>query len=191
MRGLSTDAFVSRWRTEVNTDEDVIRYFEEGCHAWIAAHLDEGRNVLVHCLAGAHRAGTTGVSFMMREGRYNADTAIRLAKALRPVIDPFGSLLELLERLERAYAASGRAALSPTSWEHGRRPLFHPMLTSRGGTAARSWHPAMACYPTGAPSAHSANPSPATRRSARGFPSSIEVRPVRPPESVGDSCYAL
>ena len=47
-----------------------------------------------------------------------ADTAIRLAKALRPVIDPFGSLLELLERLERAYAASGRAALSPTSWEH-------------------------------------------------------------------------
>ena len=109
---------VSRWRTEVNTDEDVIRYFEEGCHAWIAQNLEAGRNVLVHCLAGAHRAGTTGVSFMMREGRYNADTAIRLAKALRPVIDPFGSLLELLERLERAYAASGRAALSPTSWEH-------------------------------------------------------------------------
>ena len=105
---------VSRWRTEVNTDEDVIRYFEEGCHAWIAQNLEAGRNVLVHCLAGAHRAGTTGVSFMMREGRYNADTAIRLAKALRPVIDPFGSLLELLERLERAYAASGRAALSPT-----------------------------------------------------------------------------
>ena len=109
---------VSRWRTEVNTDEDVIRYFEEGCHAWISQNLEAGRNVLVHCLAGAHRAGTTGVSFMMREGRYNADTAIRLAKALRPVIDPFGSLLELLERLERAYAASGRAALSPTSWEH-------------------------------------------------------------------------
>ena len=121
---------VSRWRTEVNTDEDVIRYFEEGCHAWIAANLDEGRNVLVHCLAGAHRAGTTGVSFMMREGRYNADTAIRLAKALRPVIDPFGSLLELLERLERAYAASGRAALSPTSWEHELAPPCLPPESS-------------------------------------------------------------
>ena len=35
----------------------------------------------MHCLAGAHRAGTTGVSFMMREGRFGADTAIRLAKA--------------------------------------------------------------------------------------------------------------
>ena len=109
---------VSRWRDTVKTDQDILRYFEEGCHAWIAQNLEAGRNVLVHCLAGAHRAGTTGVSFMMREGRYNADTAIRLAKSLRPVIDPFGSLLELLERLERAYAASGRAALSPTSWEH-------------------------------------------------------------------------
>ena len=59
-----------------------------------------------------------GTDVDIREGRYNADTAIRLAKALRPVIDPFGSLLDLLERLERAYAASGRAALSPTSWEH-------------------------------------------------------------------------
>ena len=119
---------VSRWREAVNTDEDILNFFEEGCHAWIAQNLEAGRNVLVHCLAGAHRAGTTGVSFMMREGRFGADTAIRLAKSLRPVIDPFGSLLELLERLERAYAASGRAALSPTSWEHELAPDASPPM---------------------------------------------------------------
>ena len=119
---------VSRWREAVNTDEDILNFFEEGCHAWISQNLEAGRNVLVHCLAGAHRAGTTGVSFMMREGRFGADTAIRLAKSLRPVIDPFGSLLELLERLERAYASSGRAALSPTSWEHELAPDASPPM---------------------------------------------------------------
>ena len=119
---------VSRWREAVNTDEDILNFFEEGCHAWIAQNLEAGRNVLVHCLAGAHRAGTTGVSFMMREGRFGADTAIRLAKSLRPVIDPFGSLLELLERLEKAYAESGRAALSPTSWEHEVAPDASPPM---------------------------------------------------------------
>ena len=115
---------MSRWRTEVNTDEDVIRYFEEGCHAWISQNLEAGRNVLVHCLAGAHRAGTTGVSFMMREGRYNADTAIRLAKALRPVIDPFGSLLDLLERFEKSLRGvwSGRAVADERgAWASNRK----------------------------------------------------------------------
>ena len=63
--------------------------------------------MLVHCLAGAHRAGTTGVSFMMRQGRLDAATAIKLAKVLRPVVDPFGQLHELLVRLEKAYANLG------------------------------------------------------------------------------------
>ena len=51
---------VSRWRTEVNTDEDVIRYFEEGCHAWIAQNLEAGRNVLVHCTLPHRRAAVCG-----------------------------------------------------------------------------------------------------------------------------------
>ena len=164
---------VSRWRTEVNTDEDVIRYFEEGCHAWIAANLDEGRNVLVHCLAGAHRAGTTGVSFMMREGRYNADTAIRLAKALRPVIDPFGSLLELLERLERAYAASGRAALSPRAGSMSWLRLCDPpcCLLRAFECACRGRR-----LPTGAPSAPSVPLARPATRLVRILPFTESVR---------------
>ena len=85
----------------------MLRFFEEKCHGWILQQLDAGRNVLVHCLAGAHRAGTTGVSFMMRQGRMDAATAIKVAKRLRPVVDPFGQLHELLTRLEKAYQALG------------------------------------------------------------------------------------
>ena len=104
---------VARWREApaMGTAAGVLRFFEEGCHAWIAEQLQAGNNVLVHCLAGAHRAGTTGVSFMMREGRFTVETAIRLAKSLRPVIDPIGSLRDLLERLARAYVAAGNPAL--------------------------------------------------------------------------------
>ena len=97
------------WREEgMDTPEGVVNFFEKGCHAWIADALQQGHNVMVHCLAGAHRAGTTGVSFMMREGRFDTTTAIKLAKYQRPIVDPFGQLHELLTRLEGAYAAQGK-----------------------------------------------------------------------------------
>ena len=55
------------WQAEgVDTPDGVVDFFERGCHAWIDEALAGGHNVMVHCLAGAHRAGTTGVSFMMR-----------------------------------------------------------------------------------------------------------------------------
>ena len=102
------------WREEgVDTHAGVLAFFENGCHAWIADALESGHNVMVHCLAGAHRAGTTGVSFMMREGRFDATTAIKLAKYQRPIVDPFGQLHELLTRLEAAYAAQGRIPVPP------------------------------------------------------------------------------
>ena len=59
---------VSHWWQHDGMDapDGVLKFFEDGCHAWIADALAGGHNVMVHCLAGAHRAGTTGVSFMMR-----------------------------------------------------------------------------------------------------------------------------
>ena len=109
---------VSHWRREENVDspEGVLKFFEEGCHAWIEENLKNGHNVMVHCLAGAHRAGTTGVSFMMRAGKFDVATAIHLAKFQRPIVDPFGQLLDLLHRLEASYLAKGIelvVALSP------------------------------------------------------------------------------
>jgi protein-tyrosine phosphatase len=58
---------------------------------------------MVHCLAGAHRAGTTGVSYIMKKGQMKYMQARMIAKKLRPVVDPFAGLEELLYNLEAAY----------------------------------------------------------------------------------------
>ena len=49
----------------MNTAEGVLKFFEE-CHNFIESSLNDGKNVMVHCMAGAHRAGTAGVSYMMK-----------------------------------------------------------------------------------------------------------------------------
>jgi len=60
--------------------------------------LAKGENVMVHCLAGAHRAGTTGCLLLMYKADLPPNEAIRAAKKLRPVIDPIGGLPQLLSR---------------------------------------------------------------------------------------------
>jgi len=63
--------------------------------------LRRGENVLIHCLAGAHRAGTTTIIALMHFKDMTADDATRLAKSIRPVIDPisdFPTLLRLFEQ---------------------------------------------------------------------------------------------
>ena len=62
---------------------------------------------MVHCMAGAHRAGTAGVSYMMRGGQMSFQNALKLANQLRSVIDPFGDLAELLSRFEAAQQQLG------------------------------------------------------------------------------------
>lgn len=69
--------------------------------SFIDTTLSSGGNVLVHCLAGAHRAGTVGVAYLMYKSGMGMDEALRTAKVARPVIGPFGVLMELLRGLER------------------------------------------------------------------------------------------
>jgi len=64
------------------------------------AHLERGHSVLIHCLAGAHRAGTMGTAWLMLKTSKGVKEALTLAKMCRPIINPFGTLLELLHRLE-------------------------------------------------------------------------------------------
>ena len=66
---------------------------------------DTGRSVLIHCLAGAHRAGTSGVIYLMAKHDLGKDRAIKLAKDLRPIIDPIGSLYDLLKLIEQSREA--------------------------------------------------------------------------------------
>ena len=68
---------------------------------FIQNHLDRGESVLVHCLAGAHRAGTTGVAWLMYKTNSSVDEALKMARKSRPIIRPFGALLDCLRLLEK------------------------------------------------------------------------------------------
>lgn len=57
---------------------------------------------MVHCLAGAHRAGTAGVAYVMYRERLRPKEAIIKVKSIRPIVDPFGPLVELLDKLDNA-----------------------------------------------------------------------------------------
>lgn len=81
--------------------------FVEPMLKFVAAALENGQNVMVHCLAGAHRAGTTGVICLMRFAGLSVVEAIPAAKRLRPIIDPIGDFPELLARIERGWRARG------------------------------------------------------------------------------------
>ena len=92
------------WRAgRLESHEAVLAYFSDP-FAWISTATAEGHSVLIHCLAGAHRAGTTGVAFMMFAADLDRATALPLAQRLRSIIDPIGSeragrLLVLLLRV--------------------------------------------------------------------------------------------
>lgn len=67
---------------------------------FITTHVELGHSVLIHCLAGAHRAGTVGTAWIMYKTGQDVQTSLALAKKCRPIISPFGLLLELLHYLE-------------------------------------------------------------------------------------------
>lgn len=64
--------------------------------------IASGTGCLIHCFAGAHRAGTTGVAFLMHTERLSAEAALALAERMRPVIAPkdYADLWHLLLLLE-------------------------------------------------------------------------------------------
>lgn len=68
---------------------------------FIQNQVQDGKSVLIHCLAGAHRAGTVAVAWIMYQTGKDVSEALALAKKCRPIIRPFGLLLELLHYLEK------------------------------------------------------------------------------------------
>ena len=71
---------------------------------WVDQVLANGGNVLVHCLAGAHRAGTTGILLLMHKEKLSREQATAAAKAARPIIDPIYDFVDLLALYEFAKA---------------------------------------------------------------------------------------
>ena len=57
--------------------------FFEPMLKYVDGSLAEGKNVLIHCWAGAHRAGTTSVAYMMHKHRADYKTVLTAAKTCR------------------------------------------------------------------------------------------------------------
>ncbi|CAD7963214.1 unnamed protein product [Amoebophrya sp. A25] len=64
--------------------QEVLRFFRP-LFDFVDEQLREGRNVLIHCLAGAHRAGATGVAYCM--WRRSTMEAARLENSRKDSVD--------------------------------------------------------------------------------------------------------
>ena len=93
---------IYRYMAELNpakTHKGVLEFFLP-VFKWIDAQLKRGRSVLIHCLAGAHRAGTTGTAYVMYAARmYDHMQAIRACQKCRPIVNPIHGLSGLLKQL--------------------------------------------------------------------------------------------
>jgi len=118
---------VTFWSRGGETPEAVQKFLQP-MFDFVEAAVAGGGSVLVHCLAGAHRAGTTGCLLLMREAGLSHMEAVATAKRLRPVIDPIGRFPELLRAFdfineerrrtmqrERSAAASSASSGKPKS----------------------------------------------------------------------------
>ena len=81
-----------------------IMQFVQKVFDFVDEALRGGGQVLVHCLAGAHRAGTTGCLLIMYKTGMGQQEAVRTAKKLRGAINPIGGLPELLRKYEAGRA---------------------------------------------------------------------------------------
>jgi protein-tyrosine phosphatase len=87
-------------QAEQPTSRAEVMAFVQQLFDFVEGALVAGSSVLIHCLAGAHRAGTTGCLLLMHKTGLGADQATRMAQAARPVINPIGGLPKLLRAFE-------------------------------------------------------------------------------------------
>eukprot|EP01062_Namystynia_karyoxenos_P016125 TRINITY_DN15883_c0_g1_i1.p1 TRINITY_DN15883_c0_g1~~TRINITY_DN15883_c0_g1_i1.p1 ORF type:complete len:291 (+),score=60.52 TRINITY_DN15883_c0_g1_i1:82-873(+) len=114
----------------------VLEYFAP-LFDFIDSAVARGEGVLIHCLAGAHRAGTTGVAYLMWVHGLSATQATAVAKRARPCIDPIGDLPVLLRSLQSGLAKAAAAVSGKSAARAGG-------ARQRGGPAADSVQPAIA-----------------------------------------------
>lgn len=86
---------------DLATHHGVLEFFQP-VFDWVDEAVAGGNSVLIHCLAGAHRAGTTGVAYTMHAANLDSRTAIAAVQACRPIVDPISDLSNLLAQLDVA-----------------------------------------------------------------------------------------
>lgn len=93
---------IAHWSLYVGPSDESVLDFCEELFNFVEDGTSQGENVYIHCLAGAHRAGTCGVTCLIHFGVLSVDQAIAEAKSKRPIIDPIGTFPEFLARVHRA-----------------------------------------------------------------------------------------
>ena len=134
IQGLHERVYKCARSTPVGSILELLKPFFD----FVDEAIDSGRSVLVHCVAGAHRAATAGCMLLMhyhqlgakvrvqqctRHLPSNANTpsmepsqfvgapgqdATTFMRKLRPVTEPKGALQQLLEHYERAVGVECR-----------------------------------------------------------------------------------
>ena len=87
---------IAWWRRQAGKSAQELSNFLKHVLEFIADVINRGESVLVHCLAGAHRAGTTGIICLMYFEGLDSSEAVTLAKSRRQIIEPIGDFRDLL-----------------------------------------------------------------------------------------------
>ena len=90
---------ISNFCDFITEENESVDKFVDPLYSFIDSALENGKNVLVFCLAGAHRAGTTATSCLIYYEKMDPETAIRVAKSRRSVMDPIHKLPYFLMRV--------------------------------------------------------------------------------------------
>lgn len=97
---------IAWWRTPgIHRSDKGMARLSAPLLGFVSSALESEHNVLIHCLAGAHRAGTASVACLMHLATLDAPSALCAAKAARDAIDPIGHLRVFLRKLEKAAVA--------------------------------------------------------------------------------------
>ncbi|KAI5118504.1 hypothetical protein M0805_004004 [Coniferiporia weirii] len=75
---------------------DALAFFPQ-CISFIENELDQGRGVLVHCMAGMSRSATIVAAYLMYAQQLDAQAALEMVVKARPCTDPNAGFLAQLE----------------------------------------------------------------------------------------------
>uniref|UniRef100_A0A0G4F4G1 protein-tyrosine-phosphatase n=1 Tax=Chromera velia CCMP2878 TaxID=1169474 RepID=A0A0G4F4G1_9ALVE len=89
---------ICAWMARTGCSNEEVEKFVDPTMKFIEEMLLEGKNVLVHCLAGAHRAGTTALLMMVYFDKMEPQRALEYCQSQRHIIQPVGQLSQLVLR---------------------------------------------------------------------------------------------
>eukprot|EP00928_Gymnodinium_smaydae_P097747 TRINITY_DN8925_c2_g2_i1.p1 TRINITY_DN8925_c2_g2~~TRINITY_DN8925_c2_g2_i1.p1 ORF type:complete len:702 (-),score=64.68 TRINITY_DN8925_c2_g2_i1:192-2297(-) len=94
---------IGSWQhaSDMDTNNGVLQYFST-IVSFVTKALEDGRNVLIHCLAGMHRAGASGVAVLMFLNGCNSAETLEAVRRVRPSVELVLSLKVLIGRLDAA-----------------------------------------------------------------------------------------